>query len=313
MDNTDDSSNPPQTTESSSADELALISEQRAALEDVIKISLAITNLQKGLNAVLLLGKESSKIPKAYLQRYDLIKTGIMNQPSTKLKESLEILDNYINNAIQNVMEIVDQGEQALVSSDSSSFTLGDIHENIHNEIEDFKRKSQTAVVIRLLLRERGIGTKELPVSVPKEVLTAKITELDKKEKTCRKRIHKELKVMDGYVTNVLDNPGLPDAIKQEMLATRASIQMNIEHLETGKTIDKLPVVFDIVEMGSEEDHKYAFTPTSLLPEAPSDTESTSKSEDPFTVLKRRSFFSRLYEWATTPMGVSWKDIDKYK
>ena len=313
MDNTDDTSASPQTKESSSADELTLISEQRAALENVIKISLAITNLQKGLNAVLLLGKSTSDIPKMYLQRYDLIKTGIMNQPSNKLKDSLEILDDYIGNAIQNVMEIVDRGEQALADSESSSAVLDSIQENIHSELEDFKRKSQTAVVIRLLLRERGIGTKELPVSVPKEAITAKITELDKKEQTCRKRIHKELTVMDGYVSNVLDNPGLPDAIKQEMLATRASIQMNLDHLQVGRPIDKMPVVFDIVEMGSEEDHKYAFTPTSLLPEAPSDVEPLNSTDEDIRPRRRRSFFSRLYEWATTSMDVRWKDISKYK
>jgi len=313
MDNTDDTSAAPQTKESSSADELALISEQKAALENVIKISLAITNLQKGLNAVLLLGKSQSKIPKAYLQRYDLIKTGIMNQPSSKLKDSLELLDDYIGSAMQNVMDIVERGETALAESDSSSAVLDNIQENIHHELEDFKRKSQTAVVIRLLLRERGIGTKELPVSVPKEVIKEKITELNQKEKTCRKRIHKELTVMDGYVSNVLDNPGLPDAIKQEMLATKASIEMNIEHLETGRSIEQLPVVFDIVEMGSEEDHKYAFTPTSLLPEAPADVTATTPTEQDPLLRQRRSFFSRLYEWATTPMNVGWKDIKKYK
>jgi len=301
----------PKTQRSSSADKLALISEQRSALEEIVKISLAVNRLQHGLQAVLLLGKPTSRISSSYLKKYDALKSSISNQPNDKLEHSLEILDTYINGAMQKLIDIVDQGEQHLSEHDSGLFTLNDIHENIHQELEDFRRKSQTAVVIRLLLRERGIQTQELTLAVPEEIIVEKISDLNNKEKKCRKRIHAEIIVMEKAINNILNDPSMPESVKEEMQLTLSSLNKNLDHLLAGKPLDDLPIVFEIIEMGTEEDHTKAFTPTSLPSEAPVDTPVTKK--DIYKKRAKRSLIVRLYEWVRTPLNVGWKDIDKYK
>lgn len=301
----------PRTQDKSSADKLALISEQRTALEEIVKISLAIDRLQHGLEAVLLLGKPTSRISSSYLKKYDALKTSISSQPNDKLEQSLEILDKYINSAMQKLIDIVDQGERSLYEHDSSSSALDNIHENIHHELEDFRRKSQTAVVIRLLLRERGIKTQELTLAIPENIIVEKISDLNNKEKKCRKRIHAEIVVMVKTINSVLANSDIPNMVKEEMEATLDSLQTNLDHLLAGKPLDNLPIVFEIIEMGTEEDHKKAFTPTSLPIDAPVDAPTVEK--EIYKKKVKRSLIARLFEWTTTPFNVGWKDIDKYK
>jgi len=301
----------PKTQGSSSADKLALISEQRTALEEIVKISLAVSRLQHGLQAVLLLGKPTSRISSSYLKKYDALKSSISEQPNDKLEQSLGVLDKYINGAMQTLIDIVDHGEQQLSEHDASTFSLDDIHENIHTELENFRRKSQTAVVIRLLLRERGIKTQELTLSIPEDVIVEKISDLNNKEKKCRKRIHAEINIMEKSINNVLATPNLPDAVKIEMQTTLDLLQRNLNHLLAGKPLDNLPIVFEIIEMGTDEDHNKAFTPTSLPNEAPVDTPKVEKES--YKKKVKRNIFSRLFEWATTPVDVGWNDINKYK
>jgi len=301
----------PRTSGSSSADNLALISEQRTALEEIVKIGLAVSRLQHGLKAVLLLGKPTSGISSSYLKKYDALKSGISSQPNDKLEQSLSILDQYINGAMQKLIDIVDQGEQQLQEHESSAFALDDIHKNIHGELEDFRRKSQTAVVIRLLLRERGIKTQELALSIPEDVIVDKISELNSKEKKCRNRIHAEINVMEKSINNVLAAPDLPEEVRLEMKTILESLRHNLDHLLAGKPLDNLPIVFEIIEMGTEEDHNKAFTPTSLPSHAPMETAMIEPEK--YQKKIKRNIFSRLFEWATTPVNIGWKDIDRYK
>jgi len=311
MTENEDNLTAPRTQDTSSADKLALISEQRSALEEIVKISLAVSRLQHGLQAVLLLGKPTSRISSSYLKKYDALKTSINSQPNDKLEQSLEILDEYINSAMQKLIDIVDAGERNLNEHDSGSFSLDVIHENIHQELEDFRRKSQTAVVIRLLLRERGIRTQELDLVISEEIIVEKISDLHNKEKRCRKRIHAEIVVMEKTINIILDDPSTPDVVKEEMKVTLDSLQTNLDHLLAGKPLDNLPIVFEIIEMGSEEDHKTAFTPTSLPTESPVDAPVIEK--EVYKKKIKRSIIARLFEWVSTPTSVSWKDIDKYK
>ena len=307
----EDDADSPRTQGSNSSDKLALISEQRSALEEIVKISLAVNRLQHGLQAVLLLGKPTSRISSSYLKKYDALKTSISSQPNDKLEQSLEILDKYINGAMQKLIDIVDSGERSLSEHDSGSSALDVIHENIHQELEDFRRKSQTAVVIRLLLRERGIKTQELSLVISEDIIVEKISYLHNKEKKCRKRIHAEIVVMEKTINSVLNNPSTPDVVKEEMEATLDSLQKNLDHLLAGKPLDNLPIVFEIIEMGTEEDHKIAFTPTSLPNEAPVDAPIIEK--EAYKKKIKRNVIVRFFEWIRTPTNVSWKDIDKYK
>lgn len=298
-----DDINAPRTTDSSSADKLALISSQRSALKQIIKISLSIRKMQQGLEAAQLLGKSTSEIPSTYLKKFDTLKSGISDQPNDKLEQSLEILDKYINSALDKVVDIVNQGENSLSEHDSSSVTIDDINNSIHQELDDFRRKSQTAVVIRLLLRERGIKTQGLVFGIPQDDIASKIFDLNKKEKVYRKTIQTEINTMNKYVNHVLADPELPNNIRTEMQATKDSLQKNLEYLLAGKRIENMPIVFEMIEMSStEEDEK----------QVPDATDNDTNEEVPTKNIKR-SFFSRASEWINTPAKVKWKDIDKFK
>lgn len=311
MSESEDGPRAPRTKDSSTADKLALISEQRTALKEVVKISLAISRLQDGLQSVLLLGKSTSNIPSSYLKKFDALRASINNEPSNKLERSLGILEKYINSAVQKLIDIVDQGERSLDEHDSSAAALDDIHKDIQHELDDFRRKSQTAVVIRLLLRERGVTTEALSLAVPEETIVSKLTKLDSKEKKYRKRIQTEIVVMDKHITTILADPNIPDPLKMEMQSIKDSLLKNLAHLYAGKPLEDLPIVFEIIEMGTEEDYKYAFKPTSLPIAEPVDAAPEQVTKPKRKI--KRSFIARFIEWVSTPPSVGWKDIDKYK
>lgn len=308
MDNTEDK---PKSKELSSTEQLALIAEQKSAIENIIKITLAISRLQSGLENILLLGKPSSQISKSYLEKFDAVHASIGHLPSDKLEQSLVLIEAHINANLSNMMQIVEKGGQA-ISDETGSISIDDIHNNIHTLLQDFQRKSQTAVVLRLILRERGLRATEIELSVPPETIIAHISALNAREKICRKRIHSEITLMGKYVERVIAIKDIPDAVRDEMLSVREALQHNLEHLIEGKPIDELPVFFEIVEMGTEEDHEKPFAPTSLPEKAPSapKTERPSEQAEPQDKIPR-SFLSRFIEWCTTPPSVRWQDISK--
>lgn len=293
----------------SSASKLALITEQRAALEMVVKISLAIARMQSGLESMLTLGRESSQLSQEHIKTFEVISDSIQHLPTDKLKSAVSHLDSYINKALHGVMDLVAQGEKLLTDASADSEKLDDIHKDIHSKLNTFRRKSQTAVVVRLLLRKRGINTVPFSLPISESIITEKISELEGKEKHCRHRIGKEIDTMEAYVDNLLETEGLPESTSEEMQEVKTSLQKNRQHLLSGKPIEELPIVFEIVEMG-EESKVYDLGSDVLNEEEPTQDQAEPTTEQTRT---RRGFFSRLKYWLTSPVNVRWKDIDKYK
>lgn len=293
----------------SSANKLALITEQRSALEKVVKISLAITRLQSGLESMLILGQETSQLSQGHIKTFEIISKSIKHLPTDKLKSALTHLDSYINTALHSVMDLVAQGETLLVEDDVDAGKLGNIHKDIHSRLNTFRRKSQTAVVVRLLLRKRGINTAPFSLPIPESSITDKITELEGKEKHCRQRIKNEIDIMETYVDSLLKTEGLPASTCEEMREVKASLQKNRQHLLAGRPIEEMPIVFEIIEMG-DESKIYDLGSDALNEEQPIPDEAQAETEQN---RMRRGFYSRLKDWLASPVNVRWKDIDKYK
>ncbi len=293
----------------SSASKLALITEQRSALETVVKISLAITRMQSGLESMLTLGRENSELSEEQIKTFEVISDSIQHLPTDKLKSSVSHLDSYIKNSLHDVMDQVAQGEKLLTNAPVDSEKLDDVHKDIHIQLNTFRRKSQTAFVVRMLLRKRGINTVPFSLPISESIITDKIDELENKEKSCRQCIGKEIDTMEEYVDNLLETEGLPESTIKEMQEVKASLQKNRQHLQSGKPIEELPIVFEIIEMG-EESKVYDLGSDDLNEEEPSQEQTEVATEQPRT---RLGFFSRLKYWLTSPVDVKWNDIDKPK
>lgn len=296
-----------------SARRLALITEQRATLEKVVKISLAISHLQNGLESMLTLGQNASKLPSEHIKAFDVITNSIKHLPTDKLKSSISHLDSYINKALHGVMDMVAQGEEWLREDAIDAKKIDNIHKDIHSLLNTFRRKSQTAVVVRLLLRKRGFNTNSFTLPIPESVITDKIAELEDKEKYCRQRIGKEIDIMEAYIDDLLQTEGLPASTFDTMQDVKASLHRNRQHLLAGKPIEELPIVFEIVEMG-DDSKIYDLGSDALNEEHPAQAGAVTEA---VTMAghtgKRHSFISRLKIWLTSPVNVRWKDIDKYK
>lgn len=293
----------------SSARQLALITEQRAALEKVVKISLAITRLQSGLESMLILGQDTSAISNEHLETFHIISNSIKHLPSDKLRQAIKHLDSYINTALMDVMALVEQGEQILQADNINAEHLQELHNDIHVRLNTFRRKSQTAVVVRLLLRKRGFNSPAFKLPIPEDLITSKIVELEGKEINCRQRIGNEIDIMERYVDNILASEELPESLREEMLEVKNSLQENRQHLLAGKPIEELPIVFEIVEMG--ESKVYDLGSDSIEDETTA--EETPGTPEQSTQRVKQNILVRTWKWISSPMDVHWKDIDKYK
>lgn len=292
---------------------LALITEQRAALEKVVKISLAITHLQNGLESMLTIGREASQLPPEHIKTFEVISESIKHLPTGELKSAVSHLDSYITTALHGVMELVSQGENLLSGNNVDTDEISNLHKDIHIRLNTFRRKSQTAVVVRLLLRRRGFNTVPFVLPIPESTIVSKIIELEEKEKRCRQRIGEEIDLMESYIDNLLQTEELPAFAREEMQKVKVSLQNNRTHLLEGKPIDELPIVFEIVEMG-DESIVYDLGIESHNEESRNkNTKETSATTQPEQSRKRRGLFSRLKIWITSPVNVHWKDIDKYE
>ena len=293
----------------SSASKLALITEQRSALETVVKISLAITRMQSGLESMLTLGRENSELSEEQIKTFEIISNSIQHLPTDKLKSSVSHLDSYINNSLHDVMEQVAQGEKLLTNAPVDAEKLDGVHKDIHIQLNTFRRKSQTAFVVRMLLRKRGINTSPFKLPISESIITDKIDELESKEKNCRQCIGNEIDTMEAYVDNLLETEGLPESTREEMQEVKSSLQKNRQHLLAGKPIEDLPIVFEIVEMG-EESKVYDLGSDVLNEEEPPQEKAEATTEQHHI---HRGFFSRIKYWLTSPVDVSWKDTKHHK
>jgi len=295
-------------TNISPSEELRIIEEKRGALEQAVRIALSIEQMQKGLSAALVMGEETANFPPEVLSLVDELSDPIKSATTDKLRDALAALQKIVGDNLSRIIEISEMDEQALLGADIGV---------IERLLEDYRKKSQTAVAIRVLLGTRGEKTEPLQHKVSPDELRQRIERLDEKEKVCREAVKCELEGMISETERILQRDDLPDKMRQIMAASLEDFRDNLAHLESGASIRTLPVAVEIVEM-SEGEISTVNTP-SILEESPIiETQTLFQAVESETIvmetarqqldrLKKRNFFSRLWHWATTPL-ISWRE-----
>ena len=123
---------------SHSTSELKAITRKREALEQVVRITLAINRLQQAFNAILNMGKAASKIPESALRIYSKLSNDVKHYSTQKLSESLERIERHVKEDLQTVLSFTQIAEEE--NQDTLADNLNDIDEDfLFKTINDFK------------------------------------------------------------------------------------------------------------------------------------------------------------------------------
>ena len=286
------------------SEEIRLIKQRRKNLDHIIKFTLGISRLQKSLESVLLLKKPTTDIPRDLLKVLGSISDNVANLPSNELMKRLTRIEESIQEDMNAIMGITSQPDSIDASNSNQT---EDVSKNLQSLINDFRRRINTAIVLKLHMRSRGMNVAETTVPITAEELVSQVSKLVVEEKKCRTKTKDELESMDNQMEMIINNKDCPKAMKNYADQLRQEIHQNITHLDKGKDIEKMPYVVEIIQMGEDQTTKSEPTrqPTKIH-ENSAATEEVTKIPDN----QKLGFFNKFSKWLSTPWAVKWKDIE---
>jgi len=286
------------------SEEIRLIKQRRKSLDHIIKFTLGINRLQKSLESVLLLKKPTKDIPRDLLKVLGSISDNVANLPSNELMKRLTRIEESIQEDMDAIMGITNQPDSINASNSNQA---EDISKNLQTLINDFRRRINTAIVLKLHMRTRGMEVAETTVPITAEELVSQVSKLVVEEKKCRTKTKDELEAMDNQMETIINNEDCPEAMKNYAKQLRKEISQNIEHLNRGKDIEKMPYVVEIIQMGENQSTKSE--PTSQATKA-NEKSAAIEEETKTTENQKSGFFKKASKWLETPWAVKWKDIE---
>lgn len=310
----DDSQRAPDSTEL-----LQTLDRKKRALEEVIHIAQTVERLQQGLQAVLLMGASTSRIPRHVLQFYRGLDARLRGQPAKELSGLLQGLETAIRNDLGQILQLAMVGDAALIEQrHQAAVDAGEGAGDVRRLAEDFRRRVQTAVYLRVLLQEQGFSTEPLELVVPAEQIQQQIEALEQRGHQCRLKAQDEVRSVLKDIEQCMSSATIPEAMKVHLRQVQVQLQANLKHLGSGKPIDEMP--FEIETFSLQEDvaveppqaHGDKRSPRAASKggaEAGGNRPATEGREAAASDNPHRGIFRSLWLWCMTPAEVSWKMI----
>jgi hypothetical protein len=294
------------------SEELKALAHKKSALEKVMKIARAVEQLRYGLEAVVLLGKPTARISHQAVHIFEALSEKIRIQPTKKIQESVKKLDAVIANNLNTIMELARPENEAELHEQVATDEALAAH--IDKLIQDYRKSAQTAVALRVVLRERGVPTVPIKWSVNVDTIRTQITQLKNQESHYRKKVKSEIILLQHDALTVVNNENLAQSTRDSAVHMHKMLQKDLEHLNAGKDIASMPFFVEVLEIREttpEEVQHDANTQPPLeenntQPQAPIPAQST-----PDTQNAKPGFMHKLWRWSTTPPNVTWQDVDK--
>ncbi len=276
--------------------DISAIEEKRQVLERIVDITQAIESMQNSLNSALMLGLSSKEMPEDAYILYSALNDSIRSLPVTKIKEYLANMEIIIESQLEKILGF------SGVNFDSddtveSVYLAGDgVDENPLNLLEDFKRTAQTAVSLKVLLKNRGVQTEGSDLPVPRDTIHKQLKHLDVQEKQQRTKAKVKIDEMHDDLDKMIDNPSYPAEMKEMLKAVQGNLDQDLKHIDAGVSLGKLSFVADATEMTAIEEVVVETEEIEItaIPE-PQDV----------------GFSAAASRWLNTPWDTSWEDVKK--
>jgi len=296
--------------------ELSKITKKRLALESLIRITASIQIQQESLRELSVIAKPSQDFPAKLILHIKQLSYRIGDLPLPELITRLDKIEQVMASSLNQVLLLANIDANELRDEQLDHLSIDQFIDSIGN----FKRRTQTAVALRFILKERGVAIAPYSLSIPQESIVVHIDKLRQKEKKCVKQIRKEIVIIIKDSDQITRMNGLTEQMKAEINNVRKAMQVNLEHLDRGGSVKDIPNVFETIVLESEIDN----TPTNRVHDEIEDSDvaeisnnqklenSAAKNSPPEkTSTKKESFWSLFLKWLSSPWNVSWKSIKK--
>jgi hypothetical protein len=305
---------------------LQTLDRKKRALEEVIHVAQTVERLQQGLQAVLLMGASTSRIPRHVLQFYRGLDARLRGQPVRELSGLLGGFEKAIRNDLGQIMQLAVVGDAALIEQrDPAAGDAGASADAVGRLAEDFRRRVQTAVYLRVLLQEQGFRTEPLELAVPAEQIQQQITVLEQRGRQCRLKAQDEVRAVLADIERCLSSATIPEALKASLREVQTQLQANLAHLGSGKPVDEMPFAIETFLLQEDQPVEPARVPDNRRSPLASGEGGATADGHSAVVGGRRTaaegretaagnnprpgIFRSLWLWCITPPEVSWKTI----
>ena len=295
-----------------SAKELSKLTEKRLALESLIKITASIQTQQESLLELSVIARPSQEFPAKLVAHIKLLSEKIGDLPVTELIQRLEAIERVMAKGLGAILKLADLDANALRSEQIASISIDDFV----GAIDNFKRRTQTAVALRYLLIGRGVAIAPFSLAVPQEAIVGHIESLKVKEKNCVKQIRKEIVEIIKDSDKMMEYDGLSEAMKTEISNVGQAMRINLEHLDNGGSVKEIPNIFETIILESQITESIVIEEP--MDESDEETNSENKIREESLTAKKmskriqgkpESFWTLFTKWLSSPWSVSWRSL----
>lgn len=292
----------------SSTELLQNLDQKKRVLEEVMHVAQTIERLQQGLQAVLLMGKTTHSIPRQALQLFKKLGEKLRGHPVNELMPMLHKLEEAIRNDVGQILQLAVIDDAGLLEMrEQPEQGAAAVVEDVGRLAENFRRRVQTAVYLRVLLGEQGVDTAPLQLAVPAEQIQQQIEVLDERSRRCRLQVQEQVTSMLTDVQVLMLSETIPEPLKEHLRSVQAELQANLKHLESGRPVDEIPFEVEAFLLESEEPLSFE-APKPAQPEE-AGSRPSNKSHAEGNRVAPPGFFRCLWTWCLTPTHVSWTEI----
>lgn len=286
--------------------ELEIIKHKRAALQKLVKLTSTLHQLHQGLQSVILMGRSAARIPEKIVSKFKSLSEGLKDKPTETIKNTLSKTDQKIQSDIKHVLEISQKSNELLEKQlgATGSKLVDVLKEDYHDYVNDFKKKSQTSITLRIALKTRNAIVSAFNLPVPESFIQHQIVSLDHKEKECRKLIKKDMNGIRNDIEDLIAREDCPEEIKRLLTGLKTDLKTNSDHFDSGKPIDEMPIIYESIELSGTpqvvEEVEEIINPTPI-------EENTEQAD--IINQEKLGFFKHFLIWLKSPWSTSWKDI----
>jgi len=303
--------------------QLSALTKKRLALESLIKITVSLQTQQQSLQELSAIARPSQDFPAKLLIHVKQLSKRIGDLPVAELIKRLESIEHVMTSNMDKLLLLAKVDIGKLRDAQLVNLSLDDFIDSIDN----FRRRTQTAMALRYLLKDRGVAIAPFSLALPQESLFDHIEALKEKESGCVKQIRKEMVSVIKDSDAMIKNKKISQEMKKEILKVRQAMVVNLEHLDNGGSVADIPNVFETIVLESSSVEPIVMegpvdTPTNNLNAHKVDAKinkteqlkSKYKSEETDnskTQNKPESFWGLVKLWLSSPWSKSWRSIKK--
>jgi len=261
------------------SDKLFVIEKKKQILQAIFKFNQLISNLLSSVEAIGFMTESSFRLPPKIAVFYRALYGRYKHDPVSRIQhnlEEIELITSHDLVAILHLTKLDEAAFQELYCQTKNQKCELDFWEMV----DVFKRRMQTAISLRLILKERGISHKPLKLAVSGDEIAQKIVKLEKKEKECIENMKQQMDVLVVDIDKIINVIDVEHDNYANLVLMRKGLADNIYYLSQGKSIDELPYEFEaVVEQDEASEEKSSKNKSSKNKSSEVDTDTCKQSD----------------------------------